>query len=258
MTMNSKQETSIDHGESTATTATTSTSNPISASLPNTTLTLTVGHRVDRELLQESGMQVWIAKQDWESFCDCYDRLSLDPILQKASLLTRGSFVIAIICLVAVIVFGYLNNTDDDDGDEDDSGDSNISTVTILLVALPIVFPFVIAAWLNCRGAAMASRLKRHCRTSAQAWADRHNGIFKATVEALDAVSNTDEVTELLLIKFTPASLSSSLATIDYAATMNAKRPTKKPSVSSSLLPMARTQTEDMRDGSSCGNDNNV
>lgn len=147
--------------------------------------------------------------------------------------------MIAILCLVVVIVFGYLNNDDDDDdnNDEDDES-SGVSTTTLLFVALPIIFPFIFVAWLNCRAAAMASRLKSHCRTSAAAWAARHPGVFCVTVEALDTVSNADEVTELLLIKFTPA-----------PANGTHLKQTRQ---------MTRSGTEDMHDGSSCDNDANV
>lgn len=228
------KETSPNHGETT-----------IHNRPPNTTLTLKIdrGHKVDRDLLSEE-LQPWISKEDWESFCDCYDKLSMDPILQHGGTLTKFSFLIALFCLVTVIVFGYLNNDDDDDdNNEQDDESSGVSTTTILFVALPILFPFVIVAWLNCRGAAMASRLKSHCRTSAAAWAARHPGVFCVTVEALDTVSNTDEVTELLLVKFTPA----------LAANDDDETPLKQ-----ATKQMTRSGTEDMNDGSSCGNDANV
>ena len=148
---------------------------------------------------------------EWKAFCDAFDRLSLNPIDKNGTILMRLSLMVAIACLVIVILFGYLDSGDDSnssssnddvgDGNEDEDG-SSVSTLLVLVTAIPISLPFVMAAFLNCHNASTVSKLLDLCRTSCDRWASAK--AVKATVEQLQSVSNTDEVIDKFLIQFDP------------------------------------------------------
>lgn len=149
----------------------------------------------------------FVQAEEWQAFCDAFDRLSLNPIDRHGSVMMRLSLIIAIICLVAVILFGYLNLDDgnkDGGNDGDKDGDGGVSTLLVLLTAIPIAFPFVMAAVLNCHNASTVAKIIQLCRTNCEEWASKKGVDVK--VEQLQSVSNEDEVIDKILIQFNPRS----------------------------------------------------
>lgn len=170
-------------------------------------LPVKLGRPVFRHLPDE--ILAYVKPDDWTAFCDAFDRLAMNTIDRNSSILMRFSMVIGLACLVLVILFGYLDAEDEDDSgddanpqDEEDDNDGGISTPVVLLTALPICFPFVMAAFLNCHAASTVSRLLALCRTSCGQWAASKS--VEVTVEQLQSVSNEDEVIDTFLIQFNP------------------------------------------------------
>lgn len=148
-------------------------------------------------------LRPFISQESWTSFCDACDRLSLDPVVRYGTCLLRSTFAVAVTCLVVVIVFGYLLQEQDDDNEDDKEDAEGISTVTILLVALPVLFPFVVAALLNCHAAAVMGRIVASCRANGDTWAAHMPECRVCTVERLESVSQTtEEVSQVVTIRF--------------------------------------------------------
>ena len=164
-------------------------------------LPINLGRPVNRILADE--ILPYVQMEQWQSFCDAFDRLSLNPIERHGNILMRFSLVIAAACLVAVVLFGYLDLDDGDSDDNDDDDDAGgVSTVLVLLTAIPISFPFVTAAVLNCHNASTVSKIMQLCRTSCDEWASAKGVDVK--VEQLQSVSNEDQVIDKIFIQFGP------------------------------------------------------
>ena len=166
-------------------------------------LPVKLGQPVSRLLPDE--ILPYVDPHEWHAFCDAFDQLSMNCIDKNGSIFMRLALTIAIGCLVLVILFGYLDsgsNGDSGDDDEGDEGDDSVSTALVLVTAIPICFPFVMAAVLNCHNASTVSKLLDLCRTSCEQWATAK--AVKVTVEQIQSVSNQDEVIDKFLIQFDP------------------------------------------------------
>ena len=128
------------------------------------TLPVKLGQPICRHLPEE--MLPYIEEGDWHALCDTLDVLALNALDNNATIFMRFSFMIALACLILVILFGYMDTQSDD---EDDSGD--VSTPLVLVTAAPISFPFIMAAILNCHGAATVSKMMKLCRSHCEQWA---------------------------------------------------------------------------------------
>ena len=91
-----------------------------------------------------------------------------------------------------------------------DDDESVVSTALVLVTAIPICFPFVMAAFLNCHGAGTVSRLLALCRAHTHQWTSAHR--VRATVEHVQATSATDEVIDKLVIQLEPLPSSKELS----------------------------------------------
>ena len=170
----------------------------------------------------------YVEGDQWQSFCDEFDRISMNCVDRNSTIFMRLSLTIAIACLVLVILFGYLDSGDDGGSsstDDDDEG-GGVSTILVLVTAIPICFPFIMAAVLNCHNAATISKLLDHCRTCFQEWGDAN--AVKVTVEQLQTVCNTDEAIDKFLVQFGPAEDASKEHQVDMGSPPEA-RPESRP-----------------------------
>ena len=167
-------------------------------------LTVKLGKPVSRLIPEE--ILPYADPHEWQAFCDAFDRLSMNPMDKNGTLLMRLSLTIALVCLGLVVLFGYLDpgrgDSSSDENDNDDDDDVSVSTALVLVTAIPICFPFVMAAVLNCHGASTVSQLLELCQTSCHQWATAKAA--QATVEQIQSVSNRDEVINQFLIQFEP------------------------------------------------------
>lgn len=170
-------------------------------------LPVKLGQPVSRRLPDD--VLPYVNAHEWQTFCDAFDRLSLNPIDKNGTLLMRLSLTIAVVCLVLVILFGYFldpsgdsSSSDEEGGDDEDKDDGTVSTALVVVTAIPICFPFVMAAVLNCHTASTISKLLDLCRTSSVRWVTSKT--VTVTVEQIQSVSNQDEVIDKFLIQFDP------------------------------------------------------
>uniref|UniRef100_A0A7S3PEI4 Uncharacterized protein n=1 Tax=Amphora coffeiformis TaxID=265554 RepID=A0A7S3PEI4_9STRA len=164
------------------------------------TLPINLGKPVNRMLPDD--ILPYIQMDQWQSLCDAFDRLSMNPIDRYGSILMRLSLLVGAICLVAVVLFGYLDLDDGDKNDEGDDGDDAPPTLLVLLTAIPISFPFIMAALLNCHNASTVSKIIHLFRTRCDEWASEKG--VEVRVEQLQSVSNEDQVIDKILIEFGP------------------------------------------------------
>jgi hypothetical protein len=125
--------------------------------------------------------------------------------------------MVAIACLVLVILFGYMNDNDDKNNDDNPLPNQNdnqepksnnqttTSTLLVILTAIPLCFPFIMAAFLNCHVSATISKIVTLCRTQFEervSEAEQEDGVhYKVHIEQIESVSNEDEVMNKILIE---------------------------------------------------------
>lgn len=156
--------------------------------------------------------------KEWESFCNALDELLMNNVDRNSTIFMRFTLMIAIACLVLVILFGYMDSDEDDDDDDDNEqadDDGSISTLLVVLTAVPICFPFIMAALLNCHASATVAKIVRLCETTCEQWAaaaattaEAQRTPVTVKVELLESVSNEDEAIHKVLIEFVESSSS--------------------------------------------------
>lgn len=161
-------------------------------------LPVTLGERANRS--RPESLCPYTKPEEWEEFCDEYDRLALDPVLRYGPWFMRFSLVVALGGLIAAAVLGLSagDNDDADDGTIEDDDDKFLATGAIVAFAIVIAPPFVLAAVLNCRSASISSKIVRLYRSSCQKWAAANN--VRATVEPFN--TSGDEGNEKVMIRF--------------------------------------------------------